>query len=360
MQKKTTQKDIAKALGVSFITVSRALNNSGYVSEETKDRIQKYIDEIGYVPDRGARALVKGEPTELALFSEEHPSYFWNEIEKGIRTASEQIGSFGYHVTYERIPSGNTQDYMTKVQEALERGIKAAALVHNSGYDMDRIYALLDEKNVPFITFNIDAPESGRTGYIGPDYKQGGRLAAEYIGKCLPAGCRVLLISSEDGETKLKDSNHLRESGFIETIIRDYPALILSTRHAGYFPGYMEKAFDALLAESDFSYDAVYVACTFPPNLPEIISTHNPDFPPLLVVHDTWPGFRDYLDDGRLSAVIYQNPVLQGYYAVKILEDLVEKTSRNRPEILELTNSLLLRENCDLPRNHNLLLGSWG
>ena len=50
-------KDIARLAGVSASTVSRVLNNSGYVSEEIRKKVQAVIDETGYRPNQIAKSL---------------------------------------------------------------------------------------------------------------------------------------------------------------------------------------------------------------------------------------------------------------------------------------------------------------
>ena len=56
-----TTNDIARICQVSRTTVIRALNNQGRISKETKDRIVKTAEELGYRPDLLARGLVKGK-----------------------------------------------------------------------------------------------------------------------------------------------------------------------------------------------------------------------------------------------------------------------------------------------------------
>ncbi|MCA0971541.1 LacI family transcriptional regulator [Halobacillus litoralis] len=53
----TTINDIAKLAEVSRTTVSRALNNSGYVSEDARKRIMKIVEETGYMPSQSAKSL---------------------------------------------------------------------------------------------------------------------------------------------------------------------------------------------------------------------------------------------------------------------------------------------------------------
>ncbi len=52
-----TQRDVAKRAGVSFITVSRVINNNGYVKEETRQKVLDTIKELNYYPNHIGRAL---------------------------------------------------------------------------------------------------------------------------------------------------------------------------------------------------------------------------------------------------------------------------------------------------------------
>ncbi len=60
--------DVAKRSGVSKTTVSRVLNNNGYVSEEVRKRVLKAIEEIGYKPNQMARSLKYSRSNVVALF----------------------------------------------------------------------------------------------------------------------------------------------------------------------------------------------------------------------------------------------------------------------------------------------------
>ena len=59
--------DIAKALGISKTTVSRALSGNGRVSEKTRERVLRYTAETGYVPNAAARNLATTKTRNIAF-----------------------------------------------------------------------------------------------------------------------------------------------------------------------------------------------------------------------------------------------------------------------------------------------------
>lgn len=62
-----TQKDVAEKAGVSFITVSRVVNNEGNVKEETRKKVEKAIKELGYFPSFSGKALNSGKCNTIAI-----------------------------------------------------------------------------------------------------------------------------------------------------------------------------------------------------------------------------------------------------------------------------------------------------
>jgi LacI family transcriptional regulator len=88
-----TIKDVARRAGLSQATVSRALNKSGYVSEETKRRVEEVVAELGYQPNWLARSL-KGKPSRLiGLIVPEVSSLYDNSI---IQSVSDMLHLHNY------------------------------------------------------------------------------------------------------------------------------------------------------------------------------------------------------------------------------------------------------------------------
>ena len=56
--KRVTIKDVAERANVAIGTVSRYLNNNGYVSADAMERIQKAIKDLEFIPSAAARSMI--------------------------------------------------------------------------------------------------------------------------------------------------------------------------------------------------------------------------------------------------------------------------------------------------------------
>ncbi|SHK07300.1 LacI family DNA-binding transcriptional regulator [Paramaledivibacter caminithermalis] len=85
-----TINDIARAAGVSRTTVSRVLNDSGYVKEETRNNILKAIRELNYTPSAIARSLSTNKTNTIGVIVPEINNPFFGEIIKGIGQVADE------------------------------------------------------------------------------------------------------------------------------------------------------------------------------------------------------------------------------------------------------------------------------
>ncbi len=90
---KITINDIAKMANVSKATVSRVINNKEEgVSEETRKRILKIIDEVGYVPNSNARSITVSETKTIGLVIPDVRNHFFAELARGVEDCSSEHG----------------------------------------------------------------------------------------------------------------------------------------------------------------------------------------------------------------------------------------------------------------------------
>ena len=73
-------KDVAKVAGVSPTTVSRVLNNRGYISEETRKKVYDAMEEINYYPNEIARALLNNRTYFVGVIVPTVTSPFHGEV----------------------------------------------------------------------------------------------------------------------------------------------------------------------------------------------------------------------------------------------------------------------------------------
>lgn len=82
---KVTIYDVADKAGVAISTVSRVLNESSDVSEQTRERVLKAIEELQFRPDRTAKSLAQQQTRSLAIATPTFTTPFHNEMLKGVR-----------------------------------------------------------------------------------------------------------------------------------------------------------------------------------------------------------------------------------------------------------------------------------
>jgi len=84
--------DVAKRAGVAPITVSRVINNSGYVSKGTRQRVETAIAELEYVPNVIARSLRSKRTNTLALVLTDITNPFFTVIARGVEDTASAAG----------------------------------------------------------------------------------------------------------------------------------------------------------------------------------------------------------------------------------------------------------------------------
>src|SRR5438067_7478733 len=87
-----TLREVAAQAGVSPITVSRALNNTGHVSAETRKRISAAVADLNYVPNAVASSLRSNRTQLLALLLTDVTNQFWTTVARGVEDVAMDAG----------------------------------------------------------------------------------------------------------------------------------------------------------------------------------------------------------------------------------------------------------------------------
>ncbi len=83
-----TIRDVARRAGVAPITVSRVINREGYVSDETRMRVESAVADLGYVSRRRIGDLHAGQTRTLGLVLTDITNSFWTTAARGVEEAA--------------------------------------------------------------------------------------------------------------------------------------------------------------------------------------------------------------------------------------------------------------------------------
>ncbi|WP_338470657.1 LacI family DNA-binding transcriptional regulator [Niallia sp. XMNu-256] len=175
----TTIRDVAKAAGVSVATVSRVINNKGYVHEDTRKVVNNAIHSLNYKPNEVARSLFKRKSKLIGLILPDIANPFFPALARGIEDFFYQEG---YHIII-----GNSDDKEEKKNDYFETFLQnnvVGLILSTNEIDLKRV----QKAKIPIVLLdriNEDFPA------VFADQIQGGRLQAE---KILERGCKEVTI----------------------------------------------------------------------------------------------------------------------------------------------------------------------
>ncbi len=194
-----TLKDVAERAQVTVTTVSRVINNRGYISEQTRKKVYDVMKELNYQPNELARSLSKQRTNTIGIIVPHivHP-YFAKLISSLENAAADK----GYKILLCNSKAKNEKEleYIEMCKSNRVSGI----ILCSRNVDT----AQMKNLEIPVITIERNL-EAGTVG-IECDNYQGGRLAAGHLISC---GCKYLLhLSGIRNENMPADA---RAEGFI-------------------------------------------------------------------------------------------------------------------------------------------------
>ena len=135
---KVTISDVAKLAGVSTATVSHTINNTRYVSGETKEKVYQAIAELGYTPDASARSFRTGKKKTIGFIVPDISNKFFATM---IESVENQLSAHGYHLII-----ANTKEDMDREEtniRLLTAGLVDGLLIASTMDDFHRFDQLI-------------------------------------------------------------------------------------------------------------------------------------------------------------------------------------------------------------------------
>jgi LacI family transcriptional regulator len=170
-------KDIAADLGVSLMTVSKALRKHSDISEQTRERVLKRMRELNYQPDWIARSMVTRRTYLVGLVLPDLMHSFFAEVATGV---ARKLQPHGYQV----VISNTEEDAETErrnLEVLMARKVDGLIIASAQRQGVNHgLFAALDRADIPFVL--IDRQISGvDANYVGVRDEDLGALATEHL-----------------------------------------------------------------------------------------------------------------------------------------------------------------------------------
>lgn len=204
-----TLKDIARQANVSVCTVSRYLNKNIVVREETANRIDAAIKQLGYVPNVVAKSLKRNTTANVSVILPKINNLYYSEMTSGI---SEELGKHHYNLFISEME--NLHQSEEEILNTMRENLMAGVIFVGLSYDMsfkDTLHNLL-HANIPVVYMNRCLPHTDFP-LVYPDFYKVGELGAQHL--IARGKKRLALVHKKYNDTLL----HHHEKSFRETAL---------------------------------------------------------------------------------------------------------------------------------------------
>ena len=201
--RRPTINDIARLSGVSKKTVSRIINLSPFVKDETRERVMKVIDALAYMPDLQARGLAFRRSFLIGLIYNNPSAQYVIDMQQGILDA---VRGSGYELVVHPCDLSNP-NFLKDVRAFVERQKLFGVIMPPSVSEDETLARLLTEIECPYVriaSVSLDRSEA----MIVTNDRNGAAEAARHLADL--GHRRIAFVS---GPTSFR-SSHERREGF--------------------------------------------------------------------------------------------------------------------------------------------------
>lgn len=335
-----TTKDLAKAAGVSRATVDRVLNGRDGVKKHTVDRVNKAIEELGFVRNIQAANLARSQRYRFVFALPRSGDLFLEEIVRHINEASETFAADLIWCDVEHIDENDPHSisaFLSTLEPGETTGV--AIMAPESPQVRDAIFRL-QERGVAALPFIADQ-SSMEEHWVGTNHNAAGATAATLIGRFCPSTDGSVLVIAES--MRSRDSLE-RRIGFDTELNQHFPNLRALPSLETYGDQDRAEAIIHNSVKNNSDLIGVYVLSSEARIPLTILNEMSKSGDLIKIAHERTPYTEAALKAGNLDAVIAQDPGHLVRSAVRKLKAITDKRvakgsqERIRVEVLLRTN----------------------
>lgn len=245
--KRATISDVAQMAGVSISTVSRVLNGTAPVAEETVQQVNHAIATLDYAPHAAARTLAGRRTDTIGLLLPEISGAFYSPLIRGIESGAREAG-------FDLLIHSSADEHRTsgRIQMPLDEHNTDGLLVFTNRLTEAEL-ARFHSRGFPLVLLYRSAPASLAIPVVTLENKAGARSLVEHL--IVAHGRRRIAFLA--GPAGNEDSSW-REAGYLEALrlhgISDDPAL----HRVGAFDDLQGQAATEQLLRQGVPFDAIF------------------------------------------------------------------------------------------------------
>jgi LacI family transcriptional regulator len=316
----TSLKDIAAKAKVSIGTVDRVLHNRGRVSEATRSRVQRIVQELDYRPNIHARNLSLDKVFRFAVimprFSQD--SEYWRFPAKGIDKACRELEMYKVSANYFLFDRYSDASFGRAFREALRSKPDGLLIAPVLSRKAEELVPSIPQ-GLPYVFFDSTVPGTQCLTFIGQDPFQSGMLAASLLQSIGGGEGNIAVIKV------LPDDFHISERirGFFKGIngsVMMTARLFEVDSHRG------EAAFADVVADivkELAPLKGMFVSNAWTHAVARSVQAVSVANGVTIIGYDLVPKNLQYLEQGLIGFLISQCPSTQGYEGIYSLYEHV-------------------------------------
>jgi len=267
-----------------------------------------------------------------------HP--FWADLEKGMHQKGVEIGvKTIFHGPEEALAEGQIDIF----ESYLNMGVDAIGMAPNDPATVPALVKAAEEAGVLFLTFDTDAPESGRSLYIGTDNVVGGQQGADAMLELLEGSGKVAIVTG--GLTALNLNQRIE--GF-KAAAEKFPEveIVDTVAHGDALETGVPLIEDLLTAHPDIK--GIY-AVSGPNIVVEALQSQGFEPGEIIVFgFDIFEPIPTLMKEGWIQGTVAQRPYYEGQMVVQWMNDLVtKKATIPESKFVDTGTNVVTAENLD-------------
>ncbi len=292
-----------------------------------------------------------GAPLQIAMIPKGTTHIFWKSVHYGAEQAAEELG---VEIQWRGPQKESDRDQQVSVvQGFVNKQVDGICLAPLDADALVRPVKEAGRGGIPVVIFDsgLNAPKEDYACYVATDNHRGGQMAGETMAKELGGKGNVILLRYNQGS----DSTHQREEGFLEAIAAFPEIKVLSSdQYAGTTTeSAMDKAQQMLNRYAE-EVNGIFAVCE--PNAEGVLRAledRKLAGKVVFIGFDASTAMAEALRDGRMNAIVLQDPVRMGYLSI---QSMVKKIRGEPVEgFVDTGVTIATRDNIDTEEIRKLL-----